>query len=202
MNCGVAGQLLHICIYSINASANCLEEIMCSAYSSLASYGLQTVSAANRASTDAPRVGRGLGHRGARWGGPTPLVAIRDGGCRQHPMTLLRAPHQPSPCCKDGSTPPGAAASGWKDQPPRLDPAGSHPRCSLQWRVSPRGCILPPRCLHPMLPAPRATRPGSGSASRRQQRSSCRGCHSQAELVSAQPAAWLEDSSDIFYQPN
>lgn len=31
MNCGVTGQLLRICIYSINASANCLEQIMGSA---------------------------------------------------------------------------------------------------------------------------------------------------------------------------
>lgn len=31
MNCGVTGQLLRICIYSINASANCLERIMGSA---------------------------------------------------------------------------------------------------------------------------------------------------------------------------
>lgn len=42
---------------------------MCWAYGSLAGYGLQTTSAANRAGTNAPHIGGGLGHRGGLTGG-------------------------------------------------------------------------------------------------------------------------------------
>lgn len=105
---------------------------MCSSYGSLAAYGLQTASAANRGGTDAPHIGGGLGRWEADGGDPTLLVAIQDGGCWQHPTMLPRAPHQPSPRCKDGSTPRSAAALGWKHRPPRLDPADPRPHSSLQ----------------------------------------------------------------------
>lgn len=46
---------------------------MCWAYGSLAGYGLQTTSAANRAGTNAPHIGGGLGHRGGGLTGGPPL---------------------------------------------------------------------------------------------------------------------------------
>lgn len=73
-NCGVAGQLPHICIYSINASANCLEEIMRSPHCSLAGRALPTVSTADGASNGgASNLGGVLGHG---WGPAAPKKPI------------------------------------------------------------------------------------------------------------------------------
>lgn len=65
--------------------------------------------------------------------------------CSVHP--------QPSPCCVD------EANIGWMDQPPQQDPVGPCPHCSLQRRVSPRGCIAPPT-----LAPPNACTPGAAPA--------------------------------------
>lgn len=97
MNCGVAGQLPHICIYSINASANCLEEIMCSSHCSLAGRALQRASAATEPATGPHPASMGIWDTA---GGQQPLTSpslhpARAGDRQQHHQGLFIP--QPSP---------------------------------------------------------------------------------------------------------